>query len=263
MAIITKPKTFSYPNVILSADVNSNFDTIYNDYNGGITNANIHPSAGIKGTQLATITAAGKVNISALTATSQATGDLMYASNASAYTRLPIGTTLQKLRTNAAATAPEWYTEDASTALVGSVVQTVYASTSANTTGTTPLPLDTSIPLITEGNEYLTCTITPKALTNKLKIDVSMTIKGASTDIGAALFNTDVNATDAIRTGYGVASGAGNPAAINFTHYMNVPIATATVFKLRAGTTGAGTNTLNPFFAGAGITSITIQEIKV
>lgn len=47
MALISKPNTFSAGTTILSADVNSDFDTIYNDYNGNITNANISASAAI------------------------------------------------------------------------------------------------------------------------------------------------------------------------------------------------------------------------
>jgi hypothetical protein len=108
MALISKPKTFAANAVAVSADVNSDFDTIYNDYNGNITNANIAASAAIADTKLATISTGAKVNISALTATSQATGDVMYASNASTYARLGIGTYGQVLRVNSGATAPEW-----------------------------------------------------------------------------------------------------------------------------------------------------------
>lgn len=47
MALITKPNTFASGTTIISAYVNSNFDTMYNDYNGNITNANIAPGAAI------------------------------------------------------------------------------------------------------------------------------------------------------------------------------------------------------------------------
>lgn len=67
MSLITKPKTFTPKSVAASADVNSNFDTLYNDYNGNITNANLATSANIADTKLASITTAGKVDGSALT----------------------------------------------------------------------------------------------------------------------------------------------------------------------------------------------------
>lgn len=46
-SIVTKPYTFTAGGVIRSAEVNSNFNTIYNDYNGNITDANISASAAI------------------------------------------------------------------------------------------------------------------------------------------------------------------------------------------------------------------------
>ena len=67
MALVTKPYTFSAGGTILSAEVNSDFDTLYADHNGGITNANISASAAIVDTKLAQITTASKVSGAALT----------------------------------------------------------------------------------------------------------------------------------------------------------------------------------------------------
>lgn len=47
MATITKPYTFTSGAIIYAAEHNDNFDTIYTDYNGNITNANISASAAI------------------------------------------------------------------------------------------------------------------------------------------------------------------------------------------------------------------------
>ena len=52
MSTITKPNTFTAGTTIRAAQVNSNFDTIYNDYNGNITNANIKSDAAIVGSKL-------------------------------------------------------------------------------------------------------------------------------------------------------------------------------------------------------------------
>lgn len=70
MSLISKPKTFTSGTTILSADVNSDFDTIYNDYNGNITNANIAAGAAITDSKLASISTAGKVSGAALTSLS-------------------------------------------------------------------------------------------------------------------------------------------------------------------------------------------------
>ena len=47
MGLITKPNDFTSGTTILSAEVDANFDTIYNSYNGSITDANISGSAAI------------------------------------------------------------------------------------------------------------------------------------------------------------------------------------------------------------------------
>lgn len=61
MGQIPKKHTFSPGNTILSAQVNEDFDDIYNEFNGNITNSNINGSAAIVDTKLAQITTAGKV----------------------------------------------------------------------------------------------------------------------------------------------------------------------------------------------------------
>jgi len=59
MAIISKGKTWSDNENVTYTDLNGNFDTIYNDYNGGITNANINASAAIVESKIAFNTSTG------------------------------------------------------------------------------------------------------------------------------------------------------------------------------------------------------------
>jgi len=66
MASITKPNTFSAGTTASASEVNDNFDTIYNDYNGNITNANIAAAAAIADTKLAQLTTANKVAATAI-----------------------------------------------------------------------------------------------------------------------------------------------------------------------------------------------------
>ena len=70
MALISKPYTFTVGTVIVASEHNNNFDTLYNDYNGGITNANISSGAAIADTKLAQITTASKISGAALTSLS-------------------------------------------------------------------------------------------------------------------------------------------------------------------------------------------------
>jgi hypothetical protein len=53
MSIISNPYTFVPNTLIQSAQVNADFSTIYNDYNGNITNANIAPGAAIDPAKIA------------------------------------------------------------------------------------------------------------------------------------------------------------------------------------------------------------------
>lgn len=97
MGIVAKSYTFSAGGIVQASEHNSNFDTLYTLVNGNIDNDNIKANAGIVGTKLATITTPGKVNITALVATNQATGDIIYASSATVWARLGIGSTNKTL----------------------------------------------------------------------------------------------------------------------------------------------------------------------
>lgn len=130
MSLISIPFTFSAGAVIIASQHNSNFSTIYSDYNGNIDNTNIvaaagiayskltltgsivnadiNASAAIADSKLATISTTGKVNISALTVASQAQGDIIYASSATAWVRLGPGTSGQFLKTQGASANPVW-----------------------------------------------------------------------------------------------------------------------------------------------------------
>jgi len=70
MAIVSIPNVFTVGATIVASQHNSNFSTIYSDYNGNITDANISGSAAISNSKLAQITTAGKVSGAALTSLS-------------------------------------------------------------------------------------------------------------------------------------------------------------------------------------------------
>lgn len=110
MAVISKTFTFSAGATIIASEHNTNFDTLYNEVNGNLDNANIKSAAAIAysklnltgnivnadisstaaiaDSKLATISSNSKVNISALVATTQAQGDTIYADGATTWVRL-------------------------------------------------------------------------------------------------------------------------------------------------------------------------------
>lgn len=61
MGLITKNNTWSAGETILAVEHNENFNTIYNEFNGNIDNANIKAGAGIVDSKLAQITTSDKV----------------------------------------------------------------------------------------------------------------------------------------------------------------------------------------------------------
>lgn len=148
----------------------------------------------------------------------------------------------------------------------GVVVQVVNTQTGAVATGTTTIPLDDSIPQNTEGDEYMTLAITPTSATNKLRIDA---VFYGTSDTGfrnliVALFQ-DTTAS-ALAVGFNTIEIGTFVYPIMFTHYMTAGTTSATTFKVRAGTDGAGTTTFNGTggarkFGGVLASSITITEI--
>jgi len=151
--------------------------------------------------------------------------------------------------------------------MTGRQVQVVNVQDGAVATGTTVMPDDNSIPQITEGDEYMTLSITPKSATNKLKIDV--VFFGASTaaiSLTAALFQDSTTGALAATSRWD--SNANAYATINFSYYMTTGTTSATTFRVRAGSDTSNTTTFNGvssgrLFGGVAASSITITEIQV
>ncbi len=161
------------------------------------------------------------------------------------------------------------HTTDGTHNAVGMVRQVVNTTTGAVSTGTTKIPVDNTIPQITEGDEYMTLAVTPKSATNKLKIEVVWNGAHSSTgtDMVIALFqDTTVSALAAAwASKY---TGANNTAQVTLTHYMTSGTTSATTFRVRGGSSFTGTTTFNGKssgrnFGGIMASSITITEIQV
>jgi hypothetical protein len=155
--------------------------------------------------------------------------------------------------------------------LGGALVQTVSFETGAVATGATGIPYDDTIPQITEGTEFMTCSITPKSATSKLIIDVvfnATNTVGGNTNNIVALFR-DSTADALVAVGYFLPSG-NIGMNIKFTHVMTSGTTSALTFRVRAGLdTGGtpGTTVFNGNSGGARIlggvyaSSIVIQEV--
>lgn len=150
--------------------------------------------------------------------------------------------------------------------LSGDVVQVVYAESSALATGTTLIPYDDTIPQQTEGDQYLTASITPTDAASLLKIDVTFngSHSAAADFLSVALFR-DAGA-DAIAAVCERSDTAGGK-VMSFTKRVTAGSTSATTFKVRAGGNSAGTTSFNGNggarrFGGVAASSITVTEIK-
>jgi hypothetical protein len=153
---------------------------------------------------------------------------------------------------------------------LGTVRQCIYYETGAVATGTTDMPYDDTIPQNTEGDEYISNSITPQKTSNILVIEV---VFNWSTDVNEgvtiALFQDS--------TAGALASFSDHPHATfsitkptNFRYVMTAGTTSSTTFKVRAGgAVGAGgTITFNGvagsrYLGGNMKSSITITEYSI
>lgn len=227
MGVIVKPNTFSANTTISSSQMNANFDTIYNDYNGGIAAANLATDS------VTTAKIADSNVTTAKIADSNVTTAKILDSNV----------------TNAKVAA-------------GFVVQTVSTPFTAVATGTTVLPLDDTIPQITEGVEFMTQAITPKSATNILVIQATfLGSYSIAQDISTALFQ-DATANALAANSTFMATGNGR-VVLSLTHSMVAGTTSSTTFRLRAGGAAAGTITFNGFSGGRLFGAITKSSMVI
>lgn len=130
--------------------------------------------------------------------------------------------------------------------LPGQVVQVARTDTGAVATGTTPIPGDDTIPQNTEGDQYISQAITATSAANVFAVESRVNAasnSGAPDLIGAALFqDTTANALKAACAIYSTASGL---VQVNLAHAQLALSTSSVTFKVRAGSSSAGTTTFN------------------
>lgn len=149
----------------------------------------------------------------------------------------------------------------------GFAVQVAYSQSGAAATGATVLPLDDTIPQNTEGDEYLTVSITPKATSHVLRIDVLLVLANSAAGYGmtAALFQDST--ANALAATAATCGATNELVTLRLTHHMVAGTTSATTFRVRAGASVAGTTTLNGsagarLLGGVSASSISVTEIK-
>lgn len=145
-------------------------------------------------------------------------------------------------------------------------LQMVSTVTGAVATGSTTLPFDDTIPQSGEGDQYMSLAITPQSASSKLIIDVVWVgSHSVNSQVTVALFQ-DATANALAAAASEVITGGQTMIAVNFRYVMTSGTTSATTFKVRAGSTSAGTTTFNGRAAGRALggvmaSSIVIREV--
>ncbi len=150
--------------------------------------------------------------------------------------------------------------------LIENILQQVQTQTGAVNTGTTIIPLDDTIPQITEGDEYMTLAVTPRDGGSMLQINVVIYLShsAAGTQITAALFRDAV--AGALAAGGDFQNTATGMTLITFSWRVASGSTAARIFRVRGGGHQAGTTTFSGRAGGrvcGGVmaSSMTITEI--
>jgi hypothetical protein len=145
------------------------------------------------------------------------------------------------------------------------LIQKVSTLVSAFASGSTVLPGDNTVPQNTEGDQYMSLSITPTNALNILYVTVTINVSSNVSDyLTAALFqDSTAGALNAI-TYYPTA--ANRPQPMTFVYKLAAGTTSATTFKVRAGSASAATISFNgnagsALFGGVFTSSIVIEEI--
>ncbi|MEZ0390509.1 MAG: hypothetical protein ACAI34_25745 [Verrucomicrobium sp.] len=189
---------------------------------------------------------------------SSAQGDLLYR-GASTWSRLPAGTAGQVLRSGGAGAAPSWGN--------GKVVNVWRASVTSTFVTSVAIPVDNTIPQITEGVEVLTINITPSATSNFLLFFFSGYAAGSvANSVSVAVFRDAVASAVYAKAAPTIPS-AGHRQSLDFHFSVPVPSTASQTWRVRAGPETAVTfyinqNTVGLLFDTTDQLTLTVMEVQ-
>jgi len=159
----------------------------------------------------------------------------------------------------------DWYELNRVVSSDRKIVQVQYATLETTSTGTTTIPVDDTIPQNTEGDEYITLSITPTNANNILFIEAIMYLSNgaAANSMCVALFQDST--ADALAASMR-SIGQSLLDEITLRHRMTAGTTSATTFKIRAGGSAAGTTRVNGvsggLYGGVMLSSLKITEMR-
>ena len=278
ISTISKPYTFTNDTTAEATEVNSDFDTLYTAVNTVIGEIN-DGMGGISGLdeRLDAIEAvAGDATTlldSLLTVDGASSGldaDLLDGAHASVTPTadtIPIAGADNKLDVGwipATVDADKVDGFEAEALRKYVVVQSATASDIA-----TAIPVDDTIPQVSEGTEIASAAITPSSVSNRILVEFYIPYDTTTTYMGvAAVFCTAIHSTNAIGA---VACSTNSGAAPNMIvgRFFITPASTAEhKFKLRVGPGDSGTLSINKggsarIFGGTNFFTFSVREVSV
>lgn len=153
-------------------------------------------------------------------------------------------TYLGYIEATSSATAGQWASIDKivnwqpGVPVPGQIVQVASSETSAMATGTNNTPFDDTPPLITEGDQYMTLAITPKAVMNRLRITFNAGVLSTSVDDDITTIHLHQDAVSealaavCVRLEFVTAAA---PDSGTLVHDMRAATTSSTTFRIRAG----------------------------
>lgn len=213
--------------------------------------------AAVKSANNAAIIASLSALLADIAGATFAQGDIIYH-NGSNLVKLAAGTAGQVLKTAGAGANPSW--------AWSGIVQHILKINNTLTNTTSVLPVDTSIPQISEGIEILSQSITAKSVSNKIVIDafIPWTANSAQTGVAALFKDSDSDALTATASFVSTSGGFG----LLHLHFEETPSdLSAHTYSVRFGGQG-GTVYINGwssdnYFAGVDNCKLIIEEIAV
>ncbi len=148
--------------------------------------------------------------------------------------------------------------------ITGSVVQQAFTSTGTWTSNTSTIPLDDTIPQITEGTQLLTLSFTPRFATSKLLITSIVNFSASKlVSVSQALF--EAGSANAIGVSWDTVEAAGHQVCTTCQCQYQVSSTSALTFSLRYGPSASGTAYVNgsntqQYMGGSLSSSLSILE---
>lgn len=150
---------------------------------------------------------------------------------------------------------------------VGMVVDRAYAEYTANANLTTVIPLDDTVPQVTEGTQILSVSLTPKSATNKVRIRFEGYFALTAINNGVVAVFSGASAS-ALASGVTSAPAADYTCPLVVEHEYVPGVTTAVTYTVRVGPGSAVTMRMNGTTAGRLLggslkSTLVIEEIAV